>query len=202
MWLKKLKTDCLVFGSDMLESWGVVLRLASQKFAIAEISPHFQIAKWKLASFAAEIAGTGWHKRRSAEEFDQFFRFGRFLVTFFWRVSLSLFFWSTFSPDSFGQTPFAAGWAKNCCVFKSQSETSQVLQLSERNRRQYHRNIGRHILSGRCKSSNLFEDLIFWLACSVHFVRRRLWAISAEFQIVCGQNEQSMRVKRSDPQKD
>ena len=44
---------------------------------------------------------------------------------------------------------------------------------------------------------------LFFLACSVHFVCRRLWAISTESaQIVQGQNEQSMRVKRSDPQKD
>ena len=59
----------------------------------------------------------------------------------------------------------------------------------------------------RISSSNLFEGLIFLLACSVHFVRRRFWAISTEFhrevaRIVGGQHVQSMRVKRSDPQKD
>ena len=34
-------------------------------------------------------------------------------------------------------------------------------------------------------SSNLFEGLIFLLACSVRFVRRRFWAISRESQRSC-----------------
>ena len=42
------------------------------------------------------------------------------------------------------------------------------------------------------QTSNLFEDLIFLLACSVHFVRRRFCAFSTESrevaQIVGGQN--------------
>ena len=37
----------------------------------------------------------------------------------------------------------------------------------------------------KMSSSNLFEDLIFLLACSVHFVRRRFWAISTESQRSC-----------------
>ena len=63
------------------------------------------------------------------------------------------------------------------------------------------------ILEIAIKSSNLFEGLIFSLACSVHLVRRRFWAFSLQnprevAQIVRAQNEQSMRVKRSDLQND
>ena len=35
------------------------------------------------------------------------------------------------------------------------------------------------------QSSNLFEDLIFLLACSVHYVRRRFWALSTKSHRSC-----------------
>ena len=54
----------------------------------------------------------------------------------------------------------------------------------------------------KVKSPILLKGLIFVLACSVHFVHRRFLANFHRIaRIVRGQNEQSMRVKRSDPKK-
>ena len=56
------------------------------------------------------------------------------------------------------------------------------------------------------ESSNLFEGLIILLAGPLHVVRRRFWRFLQNprevAQIVGGQYVQSMRVKRSDAQKD
>ena len=72
------------------------------------------------------------------------------------------------------------------CFYSPQEEQRRDLSRPERVWRMY--------------SSNLFEDLIILLACSVHFVRRRFWVISTESQITrpnCrrGQYVQSVRAK-------
>ena len=141
---------------------------------------------WKVHELQLHrnLLRSGCRKRRCGKRSSiTFFRFrdafGHFSVTF---SDASVTFFVAFLPNSFCRTPFAAGWLETYSCHQVTTTIAWIIPLQI-----IYVNLSWTMESSKTcsvcwlffsrlwkmQSSNLSEGLIFLLACSVHFVRRR-----------------------------